>query len=95
MWTPPMALGLVALACWVVYGMFLMLDLYLDYPTARMALRLLVPWVVVCNLVGLVMALVRGRRDGKARLMAGLALNFLPLAVMIGFFVWLIFGFKM
>jgi hypothetical protein len=90
-----MVLGLVALACWVVYGVFLMLDLYLDYPTTGIALRLLVPWVVVCNLVGFIMALVRARKDGTLLLVAGLILNSLPPAVMIGFFLWLIFGFKM
>jgi hypothetical protein len=90
-----MVLGLAALVCWVVYGVFLMLDFYLDYPTAGIALRLLVPWVVVCNLVGLIMALVRARRDGTLLLVAGLILNLLPVAVVAGLFLWLIFSFKM
>jgi hypothetical protein len=91
----PMLLGVIALAIWVAYGAFVMLDLYLDYPVAGIALRLLVPWAALGNLVGIVMAIVRTRKDGKLLLAAGLILNAVPPLVMLGFLLWLFFGFRM
>jgi hypothetical protein len=93
--TLPIVLGVIALGCWAAHGAFLMLDLYLDYPVAGMALRLVVPWAALGNLVGIVMAIVRARKDGKLLLIAGLILNGVPPIIMVGFFVWLFFGFKM
>ena len=93
--TLPMVLGLIALACWVAYSAFVMLDLYLRYPVAGMALRLLVPWAVLGNLAGIVVAIVRARRDGKLLLVVGLVLNAVPPLIMAGLFFWLFFGFKM
>jgi hypothetical protein len=91
----PVLLGVIALGFWVAYSAFVMLDLYLDYPVAGVALRLLVPWAALANLVGIVMAIVRGRKDGKLLLAAGLILNAVPPLVMAGFLLWLFFGFKM
>ncbi len=93
--TLPIVLGVAALGCWAAYGAFLMLDLYLDYPVAGMALRLVVPWAALGNLVGLVMAIARARKDGRLMLAAGLILNGVPPIIMVGFFLWLFFGFKM
>ena len=93
--TLPVALGVIALGCWAAYSAFVMLDLYLQYQMAGIALRLLVPWAALCNLVGIVMAIARAREDGKPLLVAGLIVNVVPPILMAGFFLWLFFGFKM
>jgi len=93
--TLPIVLGVAGLVCWAAYGAFLMLDLYLDYPVAGMALRLVVPWAALGNLVGIVMAVTRARKDGTFLLVVGLILNGVPPIIMVGFFLWLFFGFKM
>ena len=93
--TVPAALGLIALACYGAFSAFLMLDLYLEYPMVGFALRLLLPWAALCNLVGIVTAIVRARKDGKHVLVMGLVLNIVPPITMIGFFLWLLLGFKM
>lgn len=93
--TLPIVLGVIALGCWAAYGAFLMLDLYLDYPVAGMALRLLVPWAALGNLVGIIVAIARARKDGTLLLAAGLILNGVPPLIMAGFLFWLFFGFKM
>lgn len=91
----PIRLGLIALPWWVAYGVFLFSDLYLRYPVAGIALRLLAPWAVLCNLVGIGIGLVRIRKDGKRMIVLGLVLNAVPPMVAAGFFLWLLFGFKM
>jgi hypothetical protein len=72
-----------------------MLDWYLRYPMAGMALRLLVPGAALCNLIGLAVALARARQDGKLTLVLGLVLNGLPPLIMAGFLFWLFFSFRM
>jgi len=91
----PTMLGVVALGIWVVYITFVMLDLYLRYPVAGIALRLLVPWAALCNLVGIGLGLVRIRKDQKRMIVLGLVLNAVPPMIAAGFFLWLFFGFKM
>jgi len=93
--TLPIALGVIALGFWVAYSAFVMLDLYLDYPVAGVALRLVVPGAALCNLIGIVAAIVRAHKDGKLLLAAGLILNAVPPLIMVGFLLWLFFGFKM
>jgi hypothetical protein len=91
----PAALGLIALACYAAFSAFLMLDLYLEYPTAGFVLRSLLPWAALGNLVGIVTAIVRARKDGKLVLVTGLVLNIVPPITMIGLFLWLLLSFKM
>ncbi|MBN2559810.1 MAG: hypothetical protein JXQ75_02630 [Phycisphaerae bacterium] len=91
----PIRLGLIALPWWVAFGVFLFWDLYLRYPVVASALRLLMPLVLLCNLVGIAMGLARIRRDSRRAVVAGLVLNVVPPAFFIAFFLWLFFGFKM
>ena len=91
----PIRLGLVALPWWAAYGVFLFLDLYLWYPVAGSALRLLMSLVLLCNLVGIAMGLARNRRDSGRAVVVGLVLNAVPPAFFASFFLWLSFGFKM
>jgi hypothetical protein len=91
----PIRLGLIALLCWVAYGVFLFSDLYLRYPVAGIALRLLVPWAVLCNLFGIGMGVARIRKDRKSAVLLGFVLNAVPPMIVAGFFLWLFFGFKM
>jgi len=93
--TLPITLGIIALGFWAVYTAFLMLDWYLRYPVAGMALRLLVPGAALCNLIGFAVALARARQDGKLALVLGLAFNAVPPLIMAGFLFWLFFGFRM
>jgi len=91
----PIRLGLIALPWWVAYGVFLFLDLYLRYPVAGAALRLLMPLVLLCNLAGIVMGVGRIRRDSRRAVVVGLVLNAVPPAFFATFFLWLFFGLKM
>ena len=91
----PIRLGLIALPWWVVYGVFLFSDLYLRHPVAGIALRLLMPLALLCNLAGVAMGLARIRKDTKTGVVLGLILNGMPPVIVAGFFLWLFFGFKM
>ncbi len=91
----PTRLGLIALVCWVVYGVFLLSDLYLWYPVAGIALRLLVPWALLCNLGGIAMSIARVRKDKPSAVILGLILNTVPPMIVAAFFLWLFFGFRM
>lgn len=88
-------LGLIALVCWVAYGVFLLSDLYLRFPVAGIALRLLVPWALLCNLVGIGIGITRLRKDKVSVIALGFLLNAVPPMIAAGFFLWLFFGFKM
>ncbi len=91
----PVVLGLIALGCYAAFSAFLMLDLYLEYSTAGLVLRSLLPWAVLCNIVGIVMGITRARKDGKPLLVAGLIVNVVPPIVMVGSVLWHLFNFKM
>ena len=91
----PIRLGLIALVCWALYGVFLISDFYMRYPVAGIALRLLVPWAPLCNLGGIAMSIARVRRDKPSAVVLGLALNIAPPTIAAGFFLCLFFGFKM
>ncbi len=91
----PVRLGLIALPWWTAFGVFLFLDLYLRYPVAASALRLLMPLALLCNLAGIAMGLVRIRRDSRRAVVVGLVLNAVPPMFFITFFLWLFFGLKM
>ncbi|MDI9433414.1 MAG: hypothetical protein QM570_16985 [Planctomycetota bacterium] len=88
-------MGLIALPWWVAFGVFLFLDLYLRYPVAGAALRLLMPLALLCNLVGIAMGLGRIRCDSRRAVVVGLVLNAIPPVFFAAFFLWLFFGFKM
>ncbi len=91
----PIRLGLIALVCWMAYGVFLLSDFYLRFPVAGIALRLLVPWALLANLVALAMTLARIRKQPAGQTAFALALNAIPPAIAAGFLLWLFFGFKM
>ncbi len=91
----PIRLGLIALVCWVLYSAFLRSDLYVRYRVAGIALRLLVPWALLCNLVGIGMDMARVRKDEASAIILGGVLNIAPPTIAAGFFLCLFFGFKM
>lgn len=91
----PIRLGLVALPWWAAFGVFLFWDLYLWYPVAASAVRLLMPLALLCNLAGIAMGVGRIRRDSRRAVVVGLVLNVVPPTFFAAFFLWLFFGFKM
>jgi hypothetical protein len=53
------------------------------------------PLALLCNLVGVAMGLARIRKDTKTGVVLGLVLNAVRPMIAAGFFLWLLFGFKM
>ena len=91
----PIRLGLIALVCWLAYSVFLVSDLYLRFPVVAIALRLLVPWALLANLLALTITITRIRKQAGRQTALALILNAIPPAVAAAFFLWLFVGFKM
>jgi len=90
-----LVLGLVVLAYWVAYWVFVFGDYYLAWTDAGGMLKLLFPVAVLCNVVGVFVSIWRIRKGSKGPAIVSLVLNSLPLLAGAGFFIWLFFGFKM
>ncbi|MBN1510297.1 MAG: hypothetical protein JW955_25845 [Sedimentisphaerales bacterium] len=88
-------LGLIVLAYWVVYWVFLLGDYYLVLTGVATALRLLFPAVVLCNVICVMVSIWRIGKGRKRLALTALVLNALPLIVSAGIFAWLFFGLRM
>ena len=90
-------LGTLTLLYWLCFGIVIVGDLYLSYPEMGMVVKVLFPLAVLCNVAGIVSAITRlvRRRGTITTGIAGLALNVLPLAGALCFFLWLFFWFRM
>ena len=90
-------LGMATVLYWLCFGIVIVGDLYISYPEMGMVVKILFPFAVLCNVTGTVSSvthLVR-RRGTLTKGIAGLALNVLPLAGALCFFLWLFFWFRM
>ena len=90
-------LGTATILYWLCFGIVIVGDLYLSYPEMGMVVKILFPFAVLCNVAGTASAiahLVR-RRGTLNKGIAGLALNVLPPAGALCFFLLLFFWCRM
>jgi len=78
---------------WAVVLVLIFQDMYLNFPTVGLLMKLLAPVAFIANLTGVGLALASWQ---KRRSLAGLAagLNALPIIAVVWFAWWLCFGVK-
>lgn len=86
------AAGLAALVYWLVLYAATFRDWYLDWPVAGMALKLLLPLVLIVNLGAVAIIVVGFKAGSRRRNMTALSLHALPVLAGVGLLYWLFFG---
>lgn len=89
------ATGFAALAYWLVFYAAAFRDWYLDWPVAGMALKLLLPLVLIINLGAVAIIVVGFKAGTRWRNVTALSLHVLPVLAGVGFLYWLFFGVSM
>lgn len=92
-----LAIALITLPFWGLFGVNLYFDLYLTQPSLGVMLKVLFPIATLSNIVGVVVGVVSAVRSRRRRIraLAGGALNVLPILVMGAVLYWWVFLFKM
>jgi len=87
------ALGIVPLSCWIFFWVFFLFDMYLTHPALDMPVRLIVIAAILMNVAGIVLEIVKLRKNRNWLSAAGiLALHVTPLVAFGSFSYWLAFG---